>query len=46
MAFAGDLITELAKYKELRVIGRLSAFALNGHFRDATLRRSAVKELD
>jgi DNA-binding winged helix-turn-helix (wHTH) protein len=28
MTFAGDLITELAKYKELRVIGRLSAFAL------------------
>jgi TolB-like protein len=28
--FAGDLITELAKYKELRVIGRLSAFALRG----------------
>jgi TolB-like protein/DNA-binding winged helix-turn-helix (wHTH) protein/Flp pilus assembly protein TadD len=30
MTFAGDLITELAKYKELRVIGRLSAFALRG----------------
>jgi TolB-like protein len=30
MAFAGDLITELAKYKDLRVIGRLSAFALRG----------------
>jgi TolB-like protein/Flp pilus assembly protein TadD len=30
MAFAGDLITEIAKYKELRVIGRLSAFALRG----------------
>jgi TolB-like protein len=30
MAFAGDLITELAKYKELRVIGRQSAFALRG----------------
>jgi TolB-like protein/DNA-binding winged helix-turn-helix (wHTH) protein len=30
MAFAADLITELAKYKELRVIGRLSAFALRG----------------
>ncbi|MGA8515871.1 MAG: winged helix-turn-helix domain-containing protein [Burkholderiaceae bacterium] len=29
-AFAGDLITELAKYKELRVIGRQSAFALRG----------------
>jgi TolB-like protein len=30
MTFAGDLTTELAKYKELRVIGRLSAFALRG----------------
>ncbi len=26
MTFAGDLITELARYKELRVIGRFSSF--------------------
>jgi TolB-like protein len=30
MAFAGDLITELARHKELRVIGRFSSFALKG----------------
>jgi adenylate cyclase len=30
MTFAGDLITELARHKELRVIGRFSSFALRG----------------
>jgi TolB-like protein/tetratricopeptide (TPR) repeat protein len=30
MTFAGDLITELARYKELRVIGRFSSFLLKG----------------
>jgi TolB-like protein/tetratricopeptide (TPR) repeat protein len=31
MTFAGDLITELARHKELRVIGRFSSFSLKGH---------------
>jgi TolB-like protein/tetratricopeptide (TPR) repeat protein len=30
MTFAGDLITELARHKELRVIGRFSSFSLKG----------------
>lgn len=31
MTFAGDLIIELARHKELRVIGRFSSFSLRGH---------------
>jgi adenylate cyclase len=30
MTFAGDLIAELARHKELRVIGRFASFALKG----------------
>jgi TolB-like protein/DNA-binding winged helix-turn-helix (wHTH) protein/Tfp pilus assembly protein PilF len=30
MTFAGDLITELARHKELRVIGRFASFSLKG----------------
>ena len=30
MTFAGDLISELARHKELRVVGRQSAFSLKG----------------
>jgi adenylate cyclase len=30
MTFAGDLLTELARHKELRIIGRFASFALMG----------------